>query len=66
MVGATAGVVMKHLANPWIHGLASYEAGEQIEEVARDFGFGDIDELVKILGDLTKTRLARRRRQSTR
>jgi histidinol-phosphate aminotransferase len=36
------------LANPWIHGLASYEAGRPIEEVARELGFGDIGEIVKI------------------
>ena len=39
---------MKHLANPWIHGLASYEAGRPIEEVARELGFNDVDEIVKI------------------
>ena len=39
---------MKHLANPWIHGLSSYEAGRPIEEVARELGFDDIDEIVKI------------------
>jgi histidinol-phosphate aminotransferase len=39
---------MKHLANPWIQGLTSYEAGRPIEEVARELGFGDIDEIVKI------------------
>ena len=39
---------MKHLANSWIHGLAPYEAGRPIEEVAREFGFNDIDEIVKI------------------
>ncbi len=39
---------MKHLANSWIHGLASYEAGRPIEEVARELGFNDVDEIVKI------------------
>ena len=42
------GLIVKHLANPWIHGLASYEAGRPIEEVARELGFDDIDEIVKI------------------
>lgn len=36
------------MANPWIHGLALYEAGRPIEEVARELGFDDIDEIVKI------------------
>ncbi len=39
---------MKHLANPWIHQLASYEAGRPIEEVARELGFEDIEEIIKI------------------
>ncbi len=39
---------MKHLAKPWIHNLSSYEAGRPIEEVARELGFDDIDEIVKI------------------
>ena len=39
---------MKHLAKSWIHGLASYEAGRPIEEVARELGFENVDEIVKI------------------
>lgn len=39
---------MKHKANPWIHGLATYEPGRPIEEVARELGFADSDEIIKI------------------
>lgn len=39
---------MKHIANPWVHNLGTYEPGRPIEEVAREMGFEDIDEIVKI------------------
>lgn len=39
---------MKHKANPWIQGLATYEPGRPIEEVARELGFANADEIIKI------------------
>ncbi len=39
---------MKHIANPWIQSLGTYEPGRPIEEVARDLGFEDIEEIVKV------------------
>ena len=39
---------MKHKANKWVHDLAIYEPGRPIEEVARELGFEDTDEIVKI------------------
>lgn len=39
---------MKHIANPWVHKLGTYEPGRPIEEVARELGFDDVDEIVKI------------------
>ena len=39
---------MKHIANPWIHNLGIYEPGRPIEEVARELGFEDIEEIVKV------------------
>ncbi len=39
---------MKHKANPWIQGLATYEPGRPIEEVARELGFASADEIIKI------------------
>lgn len=39
---------MKHLAHPWIHRLGAYEPGRPIEEVARELGFEDSEEIVKI------------------
>jgi histidinol-phosphate aminotransferase len=39
---------MRKLANPWIESLATYEPGRPIEEVARELGFDDLDEIVKL------------------
>lgn len=39
---------MKEKANSWIQGLATYEPGRPIEEVARDLGFTSADEIIKI------------------
>ncbi|HOW98665.1 MAG TPA: histidinol-phosphate transaminase [Kiritimatiellia bacterium] len=39
---------MKHIANPWVHSLGTYEPGRPIEEVARELGFENIEEVVKI------------------
>jgi histidinol-phosphate aminotransferase len=33
---------------PWVRGLPVYEPGRPIEEVAREFGFGSADEIVKL------------------
>lgn len=39
---------MKQQANLWIQGLATYEPGRPIEEVARDLGFASADEIIKL------------------
>lgn len=39
---------MKKHANPWVQDLATYEPGRPIEEVARELGFADADEIIKI------------------
>lgn len=39
---------MKHIANPWVQSLGTYEPGRPIEEVARELGFANIEEVVKI------------------
>jgi len=39
---------MKKKANPWIHDLMMYEPGRPIEEVARELGFADSDEILKV------------------
>ena len=39
---------MKHKANKWVHDLAIYEPGRPIEEVARELGFANSDEIVKV------------------
>ncbi len=39
---------MKTLANPWVHGMGTYEPGRPIEEVARELGFKDSDEIIKL------------------
>jgi histidinol-phosphate aminotransferase len=36
------------LANPWVNGLAIYEPGRPIEEVARELGFRSADEVIKL------------------
>jgi histidinol-phosphate aminotransferase len=36
------------IANPWIKGLATYEPGRPIEEVARELGLGNVDEIIKV------------------
>lgn len=36
------------LANPWIAGLGTYEPGRPIEEVARDLGFNDASDILKL------------------
>ncbi len=38
----------QELANPWIADLAVYEPGRPIEEVARELGFGDAAEIIKL------------------
>ncbi len=37
-----------NLANPWVNTLGTYEPGRPIEEVARELGFRDIDEITKL------------------
>ncbi len=39
---------MKQIANNWVHDLAVYEPGRPIEEVARELGFSDQDEIFKL------------------
>jgi len=36
------------LANPWVNGLTVYEPGRPIEEVARELGFEDAGEIIKL------------------
>jgi len=36
------------LANSWVPGLATYEAGRPIEEVARELGLLSVDEMIKL------------------
>lgn len=36
------------LARPWVAGLGVYEPGRPIEEVARELGFKDADEIIKL------------------
>ncbi|MEI7437366.1 MAG: histidinol-phosphate transaminase [bacterium] len=36
------------LANPWIRGLKVYEPGRPIEEVAREIGFADASDIIKL------------------
>lgn len=36
------------LANPWVAGLGVYEPGRPIEEVARELGFADVDDVIKL------------------
>jgi histidinol-phosphate aminotransferase len=38
----------EELANPWVKGLATYEPGRPIEEVARELGFRSADEIIKL------------------
>lgn len=37
-----------HIAKDWIASLASYEPGRPIEEVAREMGFANADEIIKL------------------
>jgi histidinol-phosphate aminotransferase len=39
---------MKNKANPWVGSLATYEPGRPIEEVARELGFANAEEIIKI------------------
>jgi histidinol-phosphate aminotransferase len=39
---------VKHIANPWVQSLGTYEPGRPIEEVARELGFEDMEEIVKV------------------
>jgi histidinol-phosphate aminotransferase len=41
-------MTLKDIANPWISKLGAYEPGRPIEEVARELGFEDVDEIVKL------------------
>jgi len=36
------------LANPWVAKLGTYEPGRPIEEVARELGFDDVDDIIKL------------------
>jgi len=36
------------IANKWISNLPVYEPGKPIEEVARELGFENIDEIIKV------------------
>ena len=38
----------RDLAHPWVEGLTAYEPGRPIEEVARELGFADVEEIVKL------------------
>lgn len=39
---------LQRIAKPWVRGLGIYEPGRPIEEVARELGFGDVDEIIKL------------------
>lgn len=39
---------LSDIANPWINGLAVYEPGRPIDEVAREMGFASAEEIVKL------------------
>ncbi|HMP73317.1 MAG TPA: histidinol-phosphate transaminase [Kiritimatiellia bacterium] len=39
---------LKTLANTWIPGLNTYQPGRPIEEVARELGLGNVEEMVKL------------------
>ncbi|MEI6562728.1 MAG: histidinol-phosphate transaminase [bacterium] len=41
-------MTIKDLAKPWVAGLGIYEPGRPIEEVAREMGFQDADEIIKL------------------
>jgi len=39
---------LHELAHPWVRKLATYEPGRPIEEVARELGFADAEEIIKL------------------
>ena len=39
---------MKHIAKSWIASLGMYEPGRPIDEVARELGFKNVDEIIKL------------------
>lgn len=41
-------MTFKELARPWVSGLGVYEPGRPIEEVARELGFRDASEIIKL------------------
>ena len=41
-------MTFKELARPWVAGLGVYEPGRPIEDVARELGFEDASQIIKL------------------